>query len=819
PVWVNGTKVGESPFNNFEHWGTIEVTKALRDGDNLIALRLPQGFFAYRTYLSPLEPVDYPYLGEKMNAQWVDFIRWKAWTRQEQLRRGFEMIRQVDPDRSVVCMSPDSYSSEDKLICEAYGGHFHNTGYMGGWWAEPLPMLMRGADMPFSVEPGNHAHNVTELKGALGNWLTEGVNAIHYFIHIGAIMWHPEMRAYFESHLGSVRCLGRTHVPKAQIAVILSDDQDNLNGFPWGQRRQDQMPSGYVPTQLNMGIHKYYHVDAVSLFDFAPGGNADAYPVIVDSNSSTLDVDKVKEIQGYVERGGTFITFNQTGRNTPELVDSWPISTLTGYKVLKVDFKGRKWGFIPGQTVLDPQGWSDNEMRGVGLELQANDPGCRDVLRWEDGSVALGLRQVGKGTVITVGMVYPNNPKLYMKLFEYLKVKRIPGICQDPGFQFTHAVTNNGLYDVWMLWNTNRDKPATTDLTFLPGTQPATCVDVNTGQALPVTTDANGSRVAGITCEPFDMRIFLTPRQQAVTAPLDWFKLQRGWWKGTTKPRKALPEVERKDSLDLTQDWSVKALNERDTTDQSALAAPGVDDAAWPRLRLCVWTVPEDVPSRHVFVRKRFTVPANWKDGEIELWLQGWQGGVPTVGMHAWLDGQEIKPFGVGGACITGLPVTALLPPGSSHLLALEFTSQAEVTGLQGNSWLYYRPKAQATQDLSGKWAMSDDGLTYKPTPATLPGAWDGLMAGRMVTVDRAQSKRNVVLHLESDIRSGLTGVIINGHWLMRHHHDIGWRTDLNITPWIKFGAPNEIIIKRAGSGKTNLKVVRLDFYTPGVYP
>jgi hypothetical protein len=540
--------------------------------------------------------------------------------------------------------------------------------------------------------------------------------------------------------------------------------------------------------------------------------------VIIDSNNSVMDPQQVKEIQGYVERGGVFITFNQTGRHTPEVADRWPISSLTGYKVLKIDFKGRRWSFVPGQTVLDEKSYAPNEMQGNGLALQANDPGCRDILRWDDGTVALGMRQVGKGTIITVGMTYPNNAKLYMKLFEWLHIDHIPGICATPAIMATHAITNNGLYDVWTLWNMSRDTPLTSELTFLPGYQPATCVDVNSGQPVPITRDATGSRLAGLAFEPLETRMFLTPRQAIVNAPLDWFTLQRNWWRGTTKPRGTLPAVTPKFAFDLTQDWAIKPLEEKDNADQTALAAPGADDAAWTRRRLGPWTVPEDVPSRHIIARKRFTVPAEWKAGEVELWLQGWLNGIPTVGMRAWLDGKEIKSF-AREPRIPGLPLTAELPPGSMHLLALEFTSQGEMTGLQGNAWLYYRPRAQAVQELAGPWAMTTDGLNYQPQPVTLPGPWDGWMARRVVPIDRAQAGRNVVLHLESDQSSGITGVIINGHWLTRHHHDIGARTDLAITPWVKFGAPNEIILKRSGPGKTNLKAVRLDFYTPGVYP
>ena len=51
-------------------------------------------------------------------------------------------------------MAPDGYFSGIKELCEDYGARFHNTGHMGGVWNDYLPALMRGADLPFSLEPG-----------------------------------------------------------------------------------------------------------------------------------------------------------------------------------------------------------------------------------------------------------------------------------------------------------------------------------------------------------------------------------------------------------------------------------------------------------------------------------------------------------------------------------------------------------------------------------------------------------------------------------------------------------------------------------------
>ena len=81
-------------------------------------------------------------------------------------------------------MAPDSMHAEVKRLCELYGARFHNTGYMGAFWAELLPALMRSSDLPFTLEPGGPAGDLAGFKKQIGLYATEAIQAIHYFIHI-----------------------------------------------------------------------------------------------------------------------------------------------------------------------------------------------------------------------------------------------------------------------------------------------------------------------------------------------------------------------------------------------------------------------------------------------------------------------------------------------------------------------------------------------------------------------------------------------------------------------------------------------------------
>src|SRR5262249_47370508 len=156
-------------------------------GSNRLALLSPAGFIGYRAYLSPDAPKQYPFLGAGGNAQWVDFCEWSEDTRVSAIRRGMSMIRQVDPNRSIVLMAPNEYVGRIKELAEAYGGEMHDTGAMGGFYVDQVPMLSSASGLPFSVEPGGPPRSLAEYKKMMGLYFSENIQALDYYMHIGDV--------------------------------------------------------------------------------------------------------------------------------------------------------------------------------------------------------------------------------------------------------------------------------------------------------------------------------------------------------------------------------------------------------------------------------------------------------------------------------------------------------------------------------------------------------------------------------------------------------------------------------------------------------
>jgi len=810
-VFVNGRAIPENPpFHAESHWAMLEVTPALGDGDNLIAVCLPQALFDYRAYLSGEAPRTYPALGARLNAMWADFSDWTAWSRGQAVRRGAQMVRQIDPDRPITLMSPDAYMGPIKEVAEDYGGIFHDTGGMAGSWGDMHPTMIHSMGLPSDCEPGSGAVDLDDFKRFMGRWSTEGTQGIDYFQHIGDILWKPAVKDYFSKTLRLWHLIGKYHVPQAELAVMGSDRNLRLWGFPWNssETRPDLIQRNRF-WELISNLVADYPRGGVLEQDFARG-KADRFRVVLDGNTTILDPEVVDEIQQWVRRGGVFITYHQTGRHTSTVPDAWPISKLTGYAVTGIDklsangdgLPGRRLRLAPGQKVFhgDVPDWRYAE-QSAGLSLKKIDPACEDLLLWDDGSVAAGVRRLGKGLVFNLGS---NSAVLPFQVLEWLRLKKVPIASSNKAVMTRHFVSNNGLYDIWVMWNA-KGEPATSTFTFRDGCRPAGLREVNTGEAVAPDSDARSVKLTGVAFAAWETRGYLSPRGRIDRAPAEWFALQRDWWSGTADPGPPIPAFESKFCLDLTEDWAYKILDGGTAAapaEDPALADPKLDDASWKRMRIGIYNVPDNADAHHVIFRKSFRVPEAWDRGRVCLFTHS-----DVLGQwRRYLDGKSLQ------ARAADDDLDGALKPGSTYCLAIEMWGPDLPAGTPAPIFISYRPDPAARQPVKDHWSYAADQLTYGPAaplPLTIPAAGS---LRTTVKIDAAQSARNVMVH----VQAGADGVIVNGRWVPGFSN-IYQHVDLNVTPWVRFGRDNEVIV--VFHEKTTIPDAWLEFYDQGVFP
>lgn len=766
--------------HNDRHWTVVEVTDALRDGTNTIALQLPTPQICYRIYLTHDEPRFYPHFAGGGNAKWADFCAWQTWSRVRAVQQGLEKLRAIEPDKSIVMMAPGRFFNQMRELARKYGGRFHDTGMTGATYWEYLPMLMRSADMPFSCEPGGPANDVTGLKRLFMLYLREGQNAIHYFIHIGCVYWDELMRAEFMRILPALKQMGQRILPRSQVALLLDSDIGQLAGYPWRQDLTAAYESGYPSWRLNEAAARYFRMDAVTPCDFA-NGIAARYPIILDSNNNFMTEQKAQDIANFVRAGGTFVAMFETGRHSEERAEQWLLKDLTGCEFierapyeLRPDTDGitriccdAKWRLtFPPSTLLN----GANSFIGDGAKFRATANDVEVLAQWDDGSIAIATRKVGRGRIVLWGVRFPwmwetTESKLLHRMLNALGVKDEPlSPAQPNGIVPAHYLTTDGLCDIWHLFN-DSNKTNTYSFTFTDG-KPRKLTDVLTGRPAALTG----------TLAPYEFAVATSPREDTRDAAWRWTQRECGWWQGGGAPTKPVPRAAHDDVLPLNTGW----------------------DLAGRRVSMRKYITGRELTTSEYFLSRQFTVPASWTNGVIELccssmypstwlnWDAQYRLSIPRVHEGDWVHDAPAQ-------------LQLNLTPGQTYSISIAVRNDThpKLRGFSGEMFLYYLPRAKETLDLSGEWEALENLAAPSATRVTLPGHYPKTQALRRTFIlpkDKAAKNYRVKISTASE-HSHLYGLIINGHYLRKHHHKFGERTCLDVTPWIKWGTANEVIL------------------------
>ena len=821
---VNGTAYESFAAHGSNHWAWHEVTKSLKAGTNEITLDLPLGKCCYKVYLTQVPPSAYPYFGTGMNAKWVDFCGWQEWSRAKSVRTGLDRMRAVEPDKGVVSMAPGPYFTALREIAGEYGTRFHDTGGMAAFWWELLPMLMHSKGLPFSLEPGGPPSDRQAFRRMTNFYMSEGVNAIHYFIHLGCVFWEPEIRDEFEKRLPALMMLGKICPPENEIAMVADSRVNMIMGYPWRKDVASAYPSGYMTWRFAATLGRSYQLDAVTPCDFKDG-NASSYRFLIDANNTLMDAEQVAGIERYVRDGGTYVAMFQSGRHSPTRPDSWQLKALAGVEpawMSKFATEADERGFprivrkdkskrVERAAASAAPGMHDRfNADGIGYTVTATN--ATVLWRWEDGTAAVVSRPLGKGRFVSFGIrphtVYEGIEWQVMRqMLKDLGAKEKP-IALKGGRNFArHYFTTDGLYDVWYA-DTEASKPEPYEITFRDGKR-REITDVITGRPMALSgTFALNDFVMGTSLRGENNR-----------AAWRWVKNQFGWWRGRRAPaaaaaeakpslwqrvkglfaKKGAPSAGASSASDSSSAGGGLSCAATATSPKYPSVLPLLDgwrDAAGKPVRIEPFVVGlDEAPSNYVLTAS-VTVPADWTDCDIELWGIGQYDSMFCNGSLAVrLDGKEVVARGRPRVGVTGVPLP--VKAGETHVLELDVAndSHMRVRGFGGPLYLFRRPHAKFAQDLAGEWealAAADD---PSPKKVTLPGRFEQAVALRRRAVVPAEWKGQEVRIDFTSEGDRLLGVIVNGRFVRRHHHRFGTRTDLNVTPLVRFGEENEIIL------------------------
>lgn len=817
-VWVNGQELsGINHCPGYALVGQLDVTDLLRAGANSIAYleNNPWGNVIGPFFLTTKLHEDFPFADTHLNARYWDWRSYVSWCIADKMEQTIKAIRAVDPDRFI-----KMHAAEDKYlgipIQARYGGYGHNTGE-GGFFRPWDKRFGYPRGVPGSAEFGGGIETVAGLKRWIGWFTFEGLNAFDNFHNIQQMMYGPPAQTWVE-YMPYIKLANRRDIKQPDIALLWSSANNHLLPRPvpycFDIGRGDLQSIGY----------SYVDMDEVGIAD----GLAKDYPVLWDTGTWIMSPETVARIKAYVEAGGTFVALQETGRHSYTRRDAWPISDLTGFKVREIRPMTGTLMILHDQPLFTKLAGKTFYNRGKSIDYSdynyadkctVLEPLARDtqvIARYADGTTAIGMRKLGKGRVVVLGspfwrdsydgggMWWPGESQCAF-LEDMLAGLGLKPLASSDSHDIwkEHYLANNGTEEYLTLWNPF-DTPRTFSVDWTTVNPAQGLYDPKNGQALAGTTDGNTVHLDKITLPPLETLIVATqPARAPQTAVNDWYRHLAWWWRpsepGKLLTRPNLPVYD----LELTGQLQAKLVQEADlaTLNPQALSDGAAPGQGW---KLGAGQSIEELrahpdPARRVVFRSEIKLPGDYRPGDDYLLeIRGFSYPGTAGPVDAYLNGKQVLTQaksgaqgydGLDGGAIAN--VKDVLRFDRPNLLVF-VTGE---NGFNGEVVLRRKPQPAEVLEVKGLWqvqADQDSGLS----PAELPGPMKGLYATKDdVTVPAAWQGSRVFLDLTLQDPADYDSFAINGKVVF---HPINWYKPvryMDITPWVKFGAPNSLVL------------------------
>ncbi|MFZ2656772.1 MAG: beta-galactosidase, partial [Victivallales bacterium] len=472
-AWLNGKALGKfkSKTNPYNGPFALKVTGLLTSGVNRLGLSAPGGRILGPVFLTTTKPQGYPYLGKQQNARYVDMLEWQLYAFNSLQVGAMEYARSIEPDRPfAVCAASNEVKDGQGDALSRLGGSMQDTGfessyrpfnsrmgYAGGFYGSCEASGIHGID-----KPATFTAQITRML----SWILINGEGSHMLWRDPYYYFEVEKKTgWFTKNKRNIQLVGKYLPEKPDIAILCSS-RSALLGYLFHSMGEWDIGRGE--------LHACHYDNVYVTETMLAKGMADDYPVLFDTDTMFMGQDTIDSIRKYVEKGGTFVALHNSGRHGILEPDSWPISELTGFKVLALGKKGK----IKFEKELPLfKGWEGKEFEGEGSALDWKDSqSAKDVsvgleplskgtvalARWEDGTVAVGMRTLGKGKVIVLGSTFwrygrdlggtgiwkiqDMGKEFLERLFTDLGVKRT-ATASDKGVFARKIITKNGLQE------------------------------------------------------------------------------------------------------------------------------------------------------------------------------------------------------------------------------------------------------------------------------------------------------------------------------------------------------------------------------------
>ncbi len=799
----------------------LEIGNAARIGENRLSMKVC-GPLSY-IFLSSKGRWSYPSEYRHKNQLWYDAIDFTCVYKLKTVENNLKAIRAGDATRPIKVMAPWNVMDRLPKLCKKYGAYPHDTGQGAACWGPWMPRYVSWMGIPTSSEPGGPAGSPQELRQFLTFFLMLGNSMVDVVFDFSEYAGKPDMAQWMNDNREMMRCIGKMAMRQPQIAVLRSLRSVRLNfqaPWSWDVARGEVQATGRT-------------ADYVDLPDFH-SGEARRFKVIFDDGTAVLTQEDIAGIERFVSDGGVFVAMHLTGMHTPDAAYSWPISKLTGLKVMdrKPPFGdiafSKEQSLLPSLRGRSVKGdglaldWMKENETGASLAQCVRADGVQVVATWsgrtkEEGNIAVATRKIGKGMVVTLGssfwrgaqdrdghwMSRASLSSLLDELFQSLGVPRQSWVtgAEDVNEEIwaEHWVSKNGVYNLYPVARINTDakQPPLSAFIRIRSNNPMRDLrdlSVPGHPVVRVASDSSSFSLPPIALEPMECHVYASIRPDAEYATLRWLEVQKEQW-GELPPVsvRELPPVpdSATDTISLADDWRI---------------APEQPEEGWPLQNFIdrKWRVvkPETfaslgVPENSVArFRRTVRIPRQWKKQIVTLFFDApyWFWGFKQSD-RMWINGNEISadliptnnngafsidvtPYARKGAMTIALEMDGHLPAGQKPW-------RPRPAGVTGTFYIQATPTPVRTTPLYD-WLIATDVGVMQPAAAGSPGKYL-YFETRFHVPKEWVAKR---LFLKSD--RSLNWVILNNHVIavpaLYHTLDItrlALRDGENILRWI----------------------------------
>lgn len=809
-IWVNGEEVG-SLFTapGYENAGQIDVTDILRPGKNTITYAPPYGGYGMRgPFFLATKPLEkYPFSDSHTNARYYDWHEFVASSANQRVADTCAAIRAIDPDRPIKIHAA-YYKDLMGQVMAKYGGFGHNTGegsFLRAW--DRRLGYPRGIGA--SAEFGGSITSEVGLKRWIGFFTFEGLTALDNFHNIQAMMYSPAAPVWKE-YMPYIKLAPRRDIKKPDIALISSSANNQLlpRNFPYifDLGRGDLQSLGY----------SYVYVDEPGIAE----GLAADYPVLWDTGTAIMSKETVNDIRKYVENGGTFVAIQETGRHTFTERDAWPISDLTGFAVREIRPMEGLVSILRDQPIFKNLAGKSFYNRGKSVDysnynfadkslvLEPIVPEAKAVARYEDGSVAIGVRKIGKGQVIVLGspfwrdsydkggLWWPGEQQsaFLEDVFTGLGLKPL-ATANTREIWREHYISNNGTEEYLALWNPY-DVEKTVSLEWATVNPVSGLYDPKNGKEIPGKIEGKTVSITDLKLAPYETLIVAAQSNRApVQAVGDWFTLLAKTWKpsaqGEVLKRPDVPEYE----IPILKGVQSRILSGDETIDLAAVSSQATPGAGWSDELGFIRTENLNLnlnPDQKVGFHCPINLPAGWQKGDTyELVFRPyWR---DNLLVSAFVNGKEILTVDKPGTKDKAVDISSALNFDGERANVLACTAPS--AGYLGEIKIVRKPKPSEILEVKGEWTVQtseDDGLAKVQLPGTMKGLF--AMKDDVVIPENWKGSR-VFIQIDPAKAEEYNAFAINDKMVFHPVSYYSPVTYMDITPWVKFGESNRLTL------------------------